>query len=242
MAALVSSDADLDVLYIVNVLGTEHVLKAVCQADLDPVIVIPGSSAVYGLVRPDDLPIRESQPFRPSNPYAVSKIAQEMLAYTYYARYGLKVIRTRAFNLVGPGQPSSLVGSAFAQQIARIEAGYAEPVLRVGNLAAQRDFVDVRDAVGAYWLAAQRGQPGDVYNICSGLGVSIRTCLDELLMLTEEPIEVVQDPTRVRPSDIPVSVGDGSLLRKQTGWRPMIPLERSLADLLEEWRGRVQEA
>lgn len=241
MAGLISSDAGLDMLYDVNVLGAEHMLKAVYQADLDPVIVIPGSSAVYGLVEPDDLPIRESQPFRPLNLYAVSKIAQEMLAYAYHARHGLKVIRTRAFNLVGPGQPPSLACSAFAQQIAETEMGNAEPVLRVGNLTPQRDFVDVRDVVRAYWLVAQRGRPGEVYNVCSGLGVSIQSCLDGLLRLTRASIKVEQDSTLLRPADIPVSVGDGSLLRKQAGWCPTIPLEQSLADLLKDWRQRVRE-
>ena len=242
MAALTTAYGDLEALYKVNVQGTRHVLDAVHRAGLDPVILIPGSCAVYGMIDPDDLPIRESQPFRPSSSYAVSKITQEMLAYTYYAQYGLKVIRTRAFNLVGPGQPSSLVGSAFTQQIAQIEAGRIEPVLRVGDLTAQRDFVDVRDVVHAYRLAAERGQPGDAYNVCSGVGISIRTCLDELLALTKISVQVVQEPARMRPSDIPVSVGDSSLLQGQTGWRPIIPLRQSLADLLEDWRQRIKEA
>ena len=241
MAGLISSDAPLDELYDANVLGTAQVLKAAKQAGLDPAIVIPGSSAVYGRVEPADLPIRESQPFRPLTLYGVSKIAQEMLAYTYHARHGLKVIRTRAFNLVGPGLPPSLACSAFAKQIAEIEVQDAEPVLRVGNLAPQRDFVDVRDVARAYWLVAQRGQPGEVYNVCSGLGVSIQACLLEMLDLSGVTIKVQQDGARVRSSDIPVSVGDGSLLRKQTDWYPMIPLEKSLAGLLEYWRQRVHE-
>jgi GDP-4-dehydro-6-deoxy-D-mannose reductase len=236
LAALISSRADLETLYDINVRGTEHLLKAVRAADIDPVILITSSSAVYGLVDNSHVPIRETQPFHPLNAYAVSKIAQEMLAYTYYARYGLNVIRTRAFNLVGPGQPPSLVCSALAKQIAEIEAGQAESLLRVGNLGPQRDFVDVRDGAHAYRLAAQHGQPGEVYNVCSEKSVSIQTCLDELLRLARIPIEIEQDPDRIRPLDIPVSVGDGDLLHKQTGWRPVIPLEQSLADLLDDWR------
>jgi GDP-4-dehydro-6-deoxy-D-mannose reductase len=239
LAALVSPHADLETLHDVNVRGTEHLLEAVRLAGLDATVLIAGSSAIYGLVEPDDLPIRESQSFHPANAYAVSKIAQEMLAYTYYARYGLKVIRARAFNIVGPGQPSSLVCSAFAGQIAEIEAGQIEPVLRVGNLSSQRDFVDVRDVARAYRLLAQRGQPGQVYNICSGQAVSIQTCLDQLLRLARIPIKVEPDPSRMRPSDIPVSVGDNNLLHRQTGWRPEISLEQSLANLLDDWRRRI---
>jgi GDP-4-dehydro-6-deoxy-D-mannose reductase len=242
LAALITARAGLDALHNVNVLGTDHILKVVRMADLDSVILIPGSSAAYGLVEPDDLPVRESQLFRPLDAYAVSKIAQEMLAYTYYARYDLKVVRARTFNVMGPGEPSSLVCSAFAKQIAEIEAAQIEPVLRVGNLTSQRDFVDVRDVVRAYRLLVQRGRPGEVYNICSGLAVSIEACLNELLAMARTPIRVKQDPARMRPSDVPVSVGDRSLLYSQTGWGPTTPLKQSLADLLDDWRRRIQEA
>jgi GDP-4-dehydro-6-deoxy-D-mannose reductase len=186
-----------------------------------------------------DLPIRESQPFRPASAYAVSKVAQEMLAYSYHARYGARVIRTRTFNMTGPGEPASLVCSALARQIAEAEAGKTEAVLCVGNLTPQRDFVDVRDAVRAYRLALERGQPGEVYNVCSGQAISIQACLDELGGLAEKGIRVEQDPTRMRPSDLPMSLGDCALLQQQTGWRPAIPLRQSLAELLEEWRRRM---
>jgi GDP-4-dehydro-6-deoxy-D-mannose reductase len=242
LAALISPDASVEALCDVNVRGTEHLFSAMQRAGLDSVILIPGSSAAYGSVEQVHLPIRESQPFRPLTPYAVSKIAQEMLAYMYYARYGLKVVCTRAFNLVGPGQPHSFVGSAFAAQIAEIEIKRSEPVIRVGNLNPKRDFVDVRDAVRAYRLAVERGRPGEVYNVCSGQAVSIQTSLDTLLKLTQRPIRVEQDSARMRPSDILISVGDNSLLRQRTGWQPMIPLEQSLADLLDDWRRRIREA
>ena len=241
LAALISPHADLDDLYAVNVRGTEHLLEAVRLAGIEPVILITGSSAVYGLVQPGDLPIRESLPFQPLNAYAVSKIAQEMLAYTHHARHGLQVIRTRAFNLTGPGEPPSLVCSAFAKQIAEIEAGLIEPVLRVGNLAPQRDFVDVRDVVHAYHLAAQLGRAGQVFNVCSGRAVAVQTCLDQLLRLATKPISLEQDPARMRPADIPVSVGDGSHLQELTGWQPARSLEESLADLLNDWRQRIGE-
>jgi GDP-4-dehydro-6-deoxy-D-mannose reductase len=241
LAALISPHPDLDELYAVNVRGTGHLLEAVRLAGVEPVIVVTGSSAVYGLVQPGDLPIHESLPFQPVSVYAVSKIAQEMLAYTYYARHGLHVIRTRAFNLTGPGQPPSLVCSAFAKQIAEIEAGWIEPVLRVGNLTPQRDFVDVRDVVQAYDLVAQLGTAGQVYNVCSGRAVAVQTCLDQLLRLATRPISLEQDPARVRPADIPVSVGDGSRLQELTGWQPVRSLEESLADLLNDWRQRIRE-
>jgi GDP-4-dehydro-6-deoxy-D-mannose reductase len=241
LAALTDPQADLRVLCDVNVCGTGHLLEAVHRADLDPVVLIVGTSAAYGLVAPDDLPIRESQPFRPVNAYAVSKIAQEMLAYTYHTRYGMRVIRTRAFNLIGPGQPSSLACSAFAQQIAEIEVGHREPVLQVGNLAPERDFVDVRDAVHAYRLIAEQGEPGGVYNVCSGQAISIQTCVKELLELTQTPIRIERERTLMRLVDIPRSIGDADLLHRQTGWQPLISLEQSLADLLDDWRRRIRE-
>lgn len=240
LAALISPDADLDELYAVNVRGTEYLLEAVRLAGIEPVILVTGSSAAYGLVQPDDLPIRESLSFQPLSAYAVSKIAQEMLAYTHYARHGLPVIRTRAFNLTGPGQPPSLVCSAFARQIAEIEAGWIEPVLQVGNLTPQRDFVDVRDVVHAYHLVAQLGTAGQVYNVCSGRAVAVQTCLDQLLRLAKRSISLEQDPARTRPADIPVSVGDSSRLRELTGWQPTRSLEQSLADLLNDWRQRIR--
>jgi GDP-4-dehydro-6-deoxy-D-mannose reductase len=241
LAALIKPDAEMQVLYNVNATGTQLLLEAVRLAHLDPAILITGSSAVYGLVKSEDLPIRESQPFRPLNGYAVSKIAQEMLAFTYYAKHGLRVIRTRAFNLTGPGEPRSLVCAALAEQIARIEAGKDQPRLRIGNLTPKRDFLDIRDAARAYRLAAEMGQPGEVYNVCSGQTIPIQTCLDELLGLSPISPEVEQEPARMRPADIPVSVGDASLLCRQTGWRPVIPLRTSLSDLLDDWRRRIRE-
>jgi GDP-4-dehydro-6-deoxy-D-mannose reductase len=241
LAALIAPSASLDALYDVNVRGTEVLLEALQETGLDSTILITGSSAVYGPVEQANLPIHETQPFRPLNSYAVSKIVQEMVAYTYHARYNMRVVRTRAFNLVGPGQSPSLACSAFARQIAHIEGGQSEPVVCVGNLTPRRDFVDVRDGVCAYRLVAEQGFPGQVYNVCSGQAISIRTCLDELLNLAQVPVEVTQDPDRMRASDVPVSVGDGSLLQIQTGWHAAIPLKRSLVDLLDDWRQRVQK-
>jgi GDP-4-dehydro-6-deoxy-D-mannose reductase len=239
LAALISSDDELERLYDVNVRGTQQLLSAIRAEGIDPVILITGSSAAYGVVGVQDLPIRESQPFRPLNLYAVSKIAQEMLAYSHHARYGLRVVRTRAFNVTGPGEPPSLAPSAFARQIAEIELGRSAPVLRTGNLSPQRDFVDVRDLARAYRLLAQYGKPGEVYNVCSGQAVLILTCLQELVKLAKVPIRVEPDPARTRATDLPVSVGDPSLVRQETGWQAEIPLAQSLADLLDDWRRRM---
>lgn len=241
LAGLIGHKAEFDILHDVNVRGTESLLDAVCSAKIDPIILITSSSAVYGSVTSSELPIKEAQPFRPPNAYAVSKIAQEMIAYSYYAQRNLRVIRTRAFNLIGPGQPPSLAGSAFAKQIAEIEAGQMEPILKVGNLTAQRDFVDVRDAVDAYQITAQNGRPGKVYNVCSGQKVSMQASLEQLLDLARASIKIEQDPTRLRPSDIPVSVGDSSLIHNQTNWKPNIPLKQSLNDLLNDWRLRIHK-
>ena len=239
LAALTTPQADWETLFDVNVRGTGHLLDAVRLADLDPVVLIAGSSAAYGYVAMDELPISELQPFRPTNVYAASKIAQEMLAYTYYARYRLKLIRARAFNLTGPGEGPGFAASAFAAQIAEIESGKREPVLRVGSLEAVRDFTDVRDAVHAYRLLAEQGEPGAVYNVCSERGTAIRYLLDRLLALSlVSDITVQRDPVRLQPADVPVQVGDATRLRQTTGWTPAIPLEQTLQDVLDSWRRR----
>jgi GDP-4-dehydro-6-deoxy-D-mannose reductase len=172
----------------------------------------------------------------------VSKVTQDYLAYQYFQSYGLKTVRTRGFNHTGPRRGEVFVSSNFARQVARIEAGLQEPVVRVGNLDSVRDFTDVRDMVRAYWLAATRGRPGEVYNVASGRGISVRELLDRLVALSTIAVRVEVDPERLRPSDVEVLIGDSSRFRADTGWEPRIPLERTLADLLEYWRERVARA
>jgi GDP-4-dehydro-6-deoxy-D-mannose reductase len=191
------------------------------------------------LVHPDETPITEQNPLRPLSPYAVSKVAQDFLGYQYFMSYGLRAVRTRGFNHEGPRRGEVFVMSNFAKQIASIEAGLHEPVMRVGNLDAVRDFTDVRDMVRAYWLAAERGAPGEVYNIASGRGITIREMLDRLLAMSTVEVRVETDPERLRPSDVEVLLGDASKFRAATGWEPVIPLERTLADSLDYWRGRL---
>lgn len=222
-----------------NILGELNLFEAVRRAGIDPLIQIACSSEEYGLVHEDEVPINEDNPLRPQSPYAVSKIAQDFLGYQYFRSYGLRVVRTRTFNHTGPRRGEVFVTSSFAKQIAEIEHGLAEPVLKVGNLEARRDFTDVRDVVRAYWLALERGEPGEVYVIASGRDHRISEVAEMLLAMSRVPIRIEQDPARMRPSDVPVLLGDSTKFRRRTGWEPLIPFEKTLADLLEYWRGRV---
>ena len=188
------------------------------------------------MVFPDEVPIRETNPLRPLSPYAVSKVGQDMLAYQYWMSWKVDSVRTRGFNHEGPRRGPVFVASDFAKQIADIEKGRRQPILCVGNLDAKRDFTDVRDIVRGYWLALEKCEPGEVYNLCSGKAWSIRQVLDHLLGLTKTKIEVRQDPARLRPSDVPVLLGDHSKFTKATGWKPTIPFEQTLSDMLDYWR------
>ncbi len=223
-----------------NINGQTHLFEAARSLGLDPTIQIAGSSEEYGLVLPDEVPIKESNPLRPLSPYAVSKVGQDFLAYQYFQSYGLKAVRTRGFNHTGPRRGEVFVTSNFARQLARIEAGAQEPVLRVGNLDAMRDFLDVRDVVRAYWLAATKAKPGEVYNIASGHGITIRSMLDQLLALATVEVDVQTDPARLRPSDVEVLIGDSTKFHADTGWEPRIPFAQTLRDLLDYWRHRVR--
>ncbi len=219
-----------------NVAGQLHLLDALRESSPNARILIICSSEEYGLVRPEDIPIDEETPFRPNNPYAVSKIAQDALATQYFLSYGQQTIRVRPFNHIGPGQTEHFVTAAFAKQVARIEAGLQEPIIYVGNLEAQRDFTDVRDMVRAYLLAAVKGEPGEVYNIGSGEGHTMQWVLDTFLAISKVEVEVKQDPARMRPSDIPIQICDPTRFQQRTGWQPQIPLEQTLRDILEYWR------
>lgn len=222
-----------------NILGQLNLFEAMRTADLDAPVQIAGSSEEYGMVHPEETPITEDNPLRPLSPYAVSKVAQDTLAYQYFMSYGTRAIRTRAFNHTGPRRGDVFVTSNFAKQIASIEAGVQDPVMRVGNLEARRDFTDVRDVVRAYWLSLEHCEPGEVYNIASGKAWTIREILEMLLELSDAEIDVEQDPARLRPSDVPLLLGDASKFRAATGWEPEIPFEQTARDLLEFWRQRV---
>src|SRR3989344_456285 len=218
-----------------NVLGTLNLLESIRRSKIDPVIQIAGSSEEYGLVLPDETPIKETNPLRPLSPYAVSKITQDMLGYQYQKSYGLRIVRTRAFNIIGPRSAEKIVIANFAKQIAEIEKG-AQSLIYVGNLEAFRDFTDVRDIVRAYVLAVEKCDYGEAYNVCSGKTWKISQVLDMLLSMSHKKIEIRQDPARMRPSDVEILLGDYSKLHRKTGWKPEIPFETTLSDVLNYWR------
>jgi GDP-4-dehydro-6-deoxy-D-mannose reductase len=223
-----------------NIISQVNILEAMRELGLEETrIHVAGSSEEYGLVREEETPITEENPLRPLSPYAVSKVAQDMLAYQYHRSYGIHAVRTRAFNHTGPRRGHVFVTSDFTRQVALIEKGKKEPVIEVGNLEARRDFSDVRDIVRAYWLSLEKGEPGEVYNIGSGKAITIRELLDLILSMTEAEIEVRQDPTRMRPSDVMLLVADYSKFHRATGWKPEIPFEKTVKDLLDYWRERA---
>ncbi len=223
-----------------NVHTQINLFRAVMAAKLPARMLVVGSGEEYGAIHPEDLPIHEETPLRPVSPYAVSKVAQDLLGWQYHRSHGLHTVRVRPFNHIGPGQNEMFVASSFAKQVAMIEAGLQEPVLRHGNLEAKRDFTDVRDTVRAYWMILNQGTVGDVYNVGSGRAVSIQQLLDLLLEMSKVPIRTEIDPDRMRPSDIPVIVCDARKLQQTTGWQPEIPLEQTLADILNDWRQKIR--
>ncbi|MBW8876873.1 MAG: GDP-mannose 4,6-dehydratase [Acidobacteria bacterium] len=221
---------------VTNVTGQTNLFEAIRALKLDPVVQIACSSEQYGLVHPEETPIKETNPLRPLSPYAVSKVAQDYLGYQYFQSYGLKSVRTRGFNHTGPRRGQVFVTSNFCSQVAAIELGLQEPVIRVGNMEAIRDFTDVRDMVRAYWLAVTKARPGEVYNIATGRGIHIREMLDLVLSFSQVEVRTEVDPSRLRPSDVEILIGDSSKFRADTGWEPKIPFEQTVRDLLDYWR------
>jgi GDP-4-dehydro-6-deoxy-D-mannose reductase len=224
-----------------NVLGLLHVLEAVRKRALSPRILVVGSAEEYGLVEARSLPLREDAPLRPNSPYAVSKVAQGFLALQYSLSHQMGIVRSRTFSHTGPGRGESFAESSFARQIAAIEAGRQRPVIQVGNLETVRDFTDVRDVVSAYWTLLERGDPGEVYNVCTGRGVRVRDLLHKLVDIAGIDVEIRLDTERLRPSDVPSLVGDPGKLKAATGWEPTFSLEETLRDLLQFWRQKLQE-
>jgi len=225
-----------------NIRAQLNIFQAMVNSGDKPRVLVVGSADEYGMITPDELPISEATPLRPYSPYAVSKIAQDMLGYQYYASHDLPIVRVRPFNHIGPRQSPAFVTSDFAKQVAEIEVGSRGPQLHVGNLEAKRDFTDVRDMVRGYYLALEHGEVGEVYNLGAERAYSIREVLDMLLAMSEVSIDVVPDPARLRPSDVPVVVSDCSKFGQHTGWRATFSLHESLRDILNYWRERVKEA
>lgn len=226
----------------VNVEGTINVLEAVRRHRPEARVHVAGTSAQYGWVNPDETPITESHRMRPASPYGVSKVAAELTALQYHDSYGLHTVVTRSFNHVGPYQGDRCSIQTFCQQMAAIENGLAEPLIKVGNLDTRRDFSHTADVARALWLLLERGEPGEVYNLCSGEATRIGDIVDLVRQEGTVPSEVVADPTRLRPSDEPILVGDNSKLKAATGWEPAISIEEIVAEIMSYWRERLREA
>jgi GDP-mannose 4,6-dehydratase len=224
-----------------NVIGTCNLLEAVkdlkLSSNYDPIIHICSSSEVYGQVQEGETPIKETNQFRPASPYAVSKVAEDMLAQQYWDSWKIKTIRTRMFTHTGPRRGSVFVTSNFARQIAAIEAGLIPPIVKVGNLKSVRTFTDVRDAVHAYWLLVTRCPPGEVYNIGGVETMDVGEMLNILLKMSSvKNIKIQVDPERLRPSDVTLQVPSTEKFYKVTGWKPKIKFEKTLKDILDYWR------
>ena len=222
-----------------NIIGELNVFEAVRAAKLDSRIQIAGSSEEYGMVYPGEVPIKETNALRPLSPYGVSKVTQDFLGFQYFKSYGLKIVRTRAFNHTGPRRGEVFATSNFAKQVIEIEKGKREPVIQVGNLDAVRDFLDVRDVARAYAFSLSKGEPGEVYNISSGVGIKIKDMLDKLIELSNVELKVETDQSRMRPSDVELLIGSAEKFKKATGWKPIIPFDQTLGDLLEYWRQKL---
>jgi GDP-mannose 4,6-dehydratase len=236
-----SFDAPADTLHT-NVIGTTNLLDAIRITGIDPLVHICSSSEVYGQVTKDEVPINETNPLRPASPYAVSKVGEDMIAFQYFMSYGIKTLRTRMFTHTGARRGDVFAESAFAKQIAEIEAGIRQNPMKVGNLDSVRTFADVRDAVRAYWLLLEKCPPGEVYNIGGNRTMTIGEMLDVYKGMASCPIEHAVDPALLRPSDVTLQIPDISKFVKATGWQPEIPLEKTLSDLLNYQRKAIKNS
>lgn len=220
----------------INIKGTVNLLEAVRELECPPRILLVGSGEEYGYVRPDEVPINEETALRAGNIYAVTKACQGMLGEVYHRAYKLDIIMVRAFNHIGPGQSDIFVVSDFCRQAVRAELGKQKPVISVGNLSAKRDFTDVRDIVKAYSSLMRSGVSGQTYNVGSSNAVSIQEILDMILEKSTVDIKVETDSSRLRPSDVPIIEADISKIRRDTGWRPVLPVDKTIEDIMRYWR------
>ncbi len=227
--------------FTVNALGTLNVVEAARQTNPAARVLVVSSAEVYGSVQPDELPLIETSPLRPVSPYAASKVAAEFVALQGYLGSQVPVIRARSFNHIGPGQSETFAVARFAQRIVEVQRSGGSQ-LRIGNPEPQRDFTDVRDVVRAYRLLVERGEPGEVYNVCSGEAIAIGDIARRLIRLAGADLEVVVDQEFVRPVDVPVLLGDSTRLRSVTGWQPEVPLDDTLTDILAHSRASMREA
>lgn len=219
----------------VNFYGTLNLLRALKETGFRGRMLFVGSGDVYGLVQPDDLPLRETHPLKPRNPYAVSKVAAEALCYQWSQTEGLDIVMTRSFNHLGPGQDTRFVMADFARQVAEIKLGKRMPTIHVGDIDVSRDFTDVRDVVRAYLALLEDGRTGEVYNVCSGREITIRSLLERLIDLAGVEAEIVRDTDRMRPSEQRRVCGCNEKLISDTGWRPEFAMDTTLTDTLKYW-------
>ncbi len=220
----------------VNIKGSLNVLNSIRELDYKSKILLIGSGEEYGLVKESEIPIVEDNTLRPGNLYAVTKACQNMIGNLYAKAYDMHVMMVRAFNHIGPNQTPQFVVADFCKQVAEIEAGKREPVMRVGNLAAKRDFTDVRDVVRAYVILIEKGIPGEIYNVGSGKAISIQEILNKIIQLSSISVSVEVDPAKMRPVDVPVIEADIRKLNECTGWSPQITLDSTLKETLDYWR------
>jgi GDP-4-dehydro-6-deoxy-D-mannose reductase len=223
----------------VNFLGTLHLLEALAESGFKGRFLFVGTGDAYGLVPAEALPIREVQPLRPRNPYAVSKVAAEALCYQWSQTGPFEVVMARPFNHIGAGQAPTFALSGFARQIAEISTGQRPPILEVGNIEVTRDFSDVKDVLKAYGLLLGKGHNGEIYNVCSGVERSVRSLLERLLELAGIDAEIKNDPFRFRPSEQPRVCGDHNKLSEHTGWLPAVPLDETLLSLYHYWKHEI---
>jgi len=234
-----SNAAPLADMFSTNVQGTLNLLEAVRCHVPEAMVLIAGSSAEYGTVPPEHQPISEDVPLHPITPYGVSKMAADLLGYHYSRTYGLRIVRVRPFNLIGPGQSEQFVCAAFARQLAEIKCDLREPVLRVGNLHTSRDLLDARDAARGFVLLAEHGGSGEAYNLCSGRETVIEDMLRQLIEISGLRVDVSVDPARLQQADVPAQIGSYAKIHRRTGWTPQISLEQTLADVWADWCARI---
>lgn len=221
-----------------NVLGTTHIFESIRKREIDPIVLVACSSAEYGLVSENEVPVKESHILLPLHPYGVSKVAQDLLAYQYHKNFGIKTVRARIFNTTGPKKTKD-VCSDFTSRIVRIEKGI-EKELFVGNLEAKRDITDVEDVVSALWLLCEKGEMGEVYNVCSSKAYRIKDILSKAIELSKVKIEEQVDPNMLRPTDEPIIMGDNTRIRERCGWVPKKSMEETLSRMLDYWRSAIK--
>lgn len=223
----------------VNIKGSVNLMDAVRELYYKPRVLLVGSGEEYGHILEGETPIGEDTKLRPGNIYAATKACQNMIGTIYSKAYDMEIMLIRAFNHVGPGQSPIFVVSDFCKQAAEIEKGLREPVMYVGNLAARRDFTDVRDVARAYGLLLLKGRAGETYNVGSGNAVEIRAILDMIIGMSTANIEVKVDPNKIRPVDVPVIEADITKINMETGWKPLIPLRQTIEEILNYWREQI---